>query len=171
MWRRVIGAFQLVVPVQDRHLLLPGAERQLALLRWIDEAIPHESRWHPVFRRYLEVMAGRVTSFGGDPTTIHPSPYGPPSRHRHPEHGSHDHRHAETGKISGLIFDRFGDFEGFVLQTEHGEHTFRSREQDMAALTERVWEERLRITVWAAVAHPERPLEIVVRTPPGRLSP
>ncbi len=170
-WRRVIGAFQLVVPVQDRHLLLPGAERQLALLRWIDEAIPHESRWRPVFGRYLEVMAGRVTSFGGDPTTIRPSPYGPPTHHGHPQHGPHDHRHAETGKISGLIFDRFGDFEGFVLQTEHGEHTFRSREQDMSALAERVWEERLRITVWASAAHPERPLEIVVCTPPGRLSP
>jgi hypothetical protein len=169
-WRRVIGAFQLVVPVQERHLLLPGAERHLGLLRWIDEAIPHESRWRAVFHRYLEAMADRVTSFGGDPTTIKPSPYGPPSHHGHPEQGPH-HRHAETGKISGLIFDRFGDFEGFVLQTEHGEHTFRSRERDMSELAERVWEERLRITVWASVDHPERPLEIVVRTPPGRLSP
>ena len=74
VWRCVIGAFQLVVPVQDRHLLLPGAERQLALLRWIDEAIPHESRWRPVFGTLLEAMAGRVRSFGGDPTTIQPSP-------------------------------------------------------------------------------------------------
>jgi hypothetical protein len=40
----------------------------------------------------------------------------------------------------------------------------------MAELAARVWKERLRITVWAAVAYPDRPQEIVVHTPPGRLS-
>jgi hypothetical protein len=169
-WRRVIGAFQLVIPVEEHHLLLPGVERQLALLRWVDEAIPHHSRWHPVFQRYLEVMAERVRSFGGDPTTIEPSPYGFPPHHGHHGPDQHEHRRAETGKVTGLVFDRFGDFEGFLLQTEHGERAFRSREQDMAELAERVWEDRLRITVWAAVECPELPLEIVVHTPPGRLS-
>jgi hypothetical protein len=28
---------------------------------------------------------------------------------------------ALTGKIAGLIFDRYGDFEGFLLDTEDGE--------------------------------------------------
>jgi hypothetical protein len=42
-----------------------------------------------------------------------------------------------TGKVSSLIFDRFGDFEGFVLETERGRRRFESRERDVEILIER----------------------------------
>ena len=61
-----------------------------------------------VFRRYLEQIAERVKAFGGDPVGILPSPTGDGGRKHPPE----EHK-AFTGKIAGLIFDRFGDFEGF----------------------------------------------------------
>lgn len=76
-------------------------------------------------------------------------------------------RMALTGKITGLIFDHFGDFEGFLLDTEECEHRFFSRENEMKELVERAWRERLRITVWAEIGTLHRPLSIIVRIPPA----
>ncbi len=168
-WRRVSGAFQLTIPVKTKEVLLVREERQLSVLRWIAEAIPHHNRWYPVFRRYLDQIAGRVASFGGDPTQILPSPTGEGRRkHRRPEEPEREKRAAFTGKIAGLIFDRFGDFEGFMLDTEDGDRRFSSRERDVEELAERVWRERLRITVWAEHDEPHRPLSIVVWEPPAK---
>jgi len=141
----VLGSFQLSIPVETREALSGLEERLLSVLRWIDRGIPHHNRWYPVFRRYLEQIAGRVSALGGDPSKILPSPSGdggakPP--HKGPEGQLHF-----TGKIAGLIFDRFGDFAGFLLDTEDGEREFSSREKDIAKLAQRAWGERLRITV------------------------
>ena len=167
-WRRVLGAFQLTIPVKTKERLLVTEERDLSVLRWIGEAIPHHNRWYPVFTRYLDKIAGRVKVFGGDPTQILPSPTGEGRRPKHPHHREpeQEERKAFTGKIAGLIFDKFGDFEGFVLDTEDGERKYFSRERDVAELAERVWRERLRITVWAERDEPHRPSSIVVRQPP-----
>jgi len=170
-WRRVLGAFQLAIPVKSKEVLLVTEERQLSVLRWIAEAIPHHNRWYPVFRRYLEQIAGRVMSFGGDPTQILPSPTGEGRRkHGRPEEREAEERRAFTGKVAGLIFDRFGDFEGFVLDTEDGERKFFSREKEIEELTERAWRERLRLTVWAERDQPHQPLSIILREPPVSFS-
>jgi len=163
-WRRVSGAFQLTIPVKAKKLLLAPEERDLSVLRWIGEAIPQQSRWHLVFRRYLDQIADRVKVFGGNPDEILPSPTGD-GRPKHP----HEERQAFTGKIAGLIFDRFGDFEGFLLDTEDGERKFLSREREVAELAERVWRDRLRITVWTERDEPHRPLSIIILQPPSRL--
>jgi hypothetical protein len=172
-WRKVIGAFQLTIPVKHKTGLLLTEERQLSVLRWVGESIPYHSRWYPVFQRYLQKLGGRVKSFGGDPTKILPSPtghgtgkpgHGDPGHH----HPGHDHEHGRpfTGKVAGLIFDRFGDFEGFLLDTEDGDRKFLSREKDVAELAERAWRERLRITVWAERDEPSHPLSIIIHQPP-----
>jgi hypothetical protein len=163
-WRRVSGAFQLTAPVKAKSLLLAPEERDLSVLRWIGEAIPPRSRWHFVFRRYLDQIADRVKAFGGNPGEILPSPTG--DGRRKP---SHEEQEAFTGKITGLIFDRFGDFEGFLLQTEDGERKFLSRERDVAELAERVWRDRLRITVWTELDEPHRPSSVIIRQPPSHL--
>ena len=75
-WRRVLGAFQLTIPVHNKQVLLVGEERNLSVLRWIEKAVPVDSRWHLAFRRYVELVAERVTAFGGDPDQIQPSPTG-----------------------------------------------------------------------------------------------
>ena len=75
-WRRVLGAFQLTIPVRAKDVLLVREERDLSVLRWIGEFVPDGSRWNPVFTRYLEQIAGRVSTFGGDPGQIVPSPTG-----------------------------------------------------------------------------------------------
>jgi murein tripeptide amidase MpaA len=166
-WRQVLGTFQVNVPVSTKELLLPREEQRLSIFRWIGEAMPHQRRWYPVFQRYLKLIGEKVGALGGDPNKILPSPTGqgiPP----HPKHKGEECL-SFTGKISHLIFDRFGDFEAFLLETEDGEREFRSREQDMADLAERAWRERLRITVRAEKHAPHQPLAIIVHQPPALL--
>jgi hypothetical protein len=78
-------------------------------MRWIASRMSLTDRFYPVFQRYLQQLGGRVTDLGGDPSTIEPSPSGEPGRPK-PGEGR-----CPTGMVVGLIFDDFGDFEGFVL--------------------------------------------------------
>jgi kumamolisin len=89
------------------------------------------------------------------------------SHHHHHSPAHHAHRVALTGKIGGLVYDRFGDFESFRLDTDHGEHEFHTREKEMETLAESVWRDRIRITVWAARHEPHRPLSIMLHKPPA----
>jgi hypothetical protein len=154
--RRVTGAFQISVPILAAEKLLPSEERNLAFFRWVLSTISPTDRWYPVMQRYVQQISLRVKAFGGDPTRIGPSPIGHvgPHRpaHRRPEpfpgpgHGLVGH----TGKIERLIFDRFGDFEGFVLRIDDGqEKQFRSREERVAELARWAWQARIRTTVFA----------------------
>ena len=164
-WRGVAGSFQVTVPVEARQALLGQESRLLSVLRWIARGIPRHDRWYPVFHRYLEQTAGRVSALGGDPAQILPSPRGDGGKPSEPRPKPGERLHF-TGKIAGLVFDRFGDFEGFLLDTEDGERSFRSRERDIKELAERAWRERLRITVRVERDDPHRPLSIIVREPP-----
>ncbi len=75
-WQRVVGAFQLNIPVETKEVLLAREQRLLSLLRWIGAAIPPKSRWYPVFERYLDQIADRVDDLGGDAAVIEPTPTG-----------------------------------------------------------------------------------------------
>ena len=72
------------------------------------------------------------------------------------------------GLLGGLMFDHFGDFEGFILETDEGERRYFSRETEIRTLAERVWSERLRITVMAECESPACPRKIIVRQPPAQ---
>jgi hypothetical protein len=169
-WRRLLGAFQITITISTKEQLLFPEERLLAWLRWIQQAIPLQNRWYLVFQRYVEQIGGRVLGFGGNPSQIPPSPTGQvPGEGPEPEPGEEgeEERESFTGKIEGLIFDRFGDFEGFVLDTEDGDRKFFSREKEIEQLAERAWRERLRITVWVETDERHRALTIIVRQPPA----
>jgi hypothetical protein len=73
---RMVGAFELAIPVRKGRELLAGEERKLAVLRWIDRRIPQGDEWKPVFARYLASIEARVRGFGGDPTRVPASPQG-----------------------------------------------------------------------------------------------
>ena len=136
-------------------------------------SLPPASRWYPVFNRYLKKIAGRVQVFGGDPTKILPSPTGDGPWNQHP---GKPHHHKEpwedadllsfTGKIAGLLFDRFGDFEGFILDTIEEERKFYSREEAIKILAERAWAKRLRITVRTEPHEIDRSIRIILHKPP-----
>ena len=74
--RRLQGAFQLTIPVGDGKALRGEEERALSVLRHIGASIPVEEQWYAVFARYLDIIAGRVRGFGGNPDTTRPSPDG-----------------------------------------------------------------------------------------------
>ncbi|WP_321935176.1 hypothetical protein [Paraburkholderia sp. J8-2] len=84
----------------------------------------------------------------------------PHSRHERGEHLT------LTGKIVGLMFDHFGDFEGFILEDDVGERRFFSRTKEIQVLAERAWKESLRITVIAERGTPEHPRKVIVRQRP-----
>lgn len=73
---RVIGAFQLAIPVVHAPVILPREIRKLSVLKHIAAAIPQGDRWHPVFERYLKEIEDRVKAFGGNPDKVAPSPDG-----------------------------------------------------------------------------------------------
>jgi hypothetical protein len=65
-WRRIRGSFQVSIPVMTKAALLEPERRLLSVLRFIATSIPPTDRWHPVFHRYLAVVAGRVNALGGN---------------------------------------------------------------------------------------------------------
>lgn len=75
-WRRILGTFQVTIPVRPKEVLLEPETRLLSVLRWIQKAIPEPDRWFPVFRRYVDQIAGRVDALGGDAQKVTASPSG-----------------------------------------------------------------------------------------------
>jgi hypothetical protein len=169
-WRRIRGSFQISIPVGTEEGLLQPEERLFSMLQYIQKSIPVTDRWYRVFHRYVSQMGGRVEGFGGNPGTVLPSPTGV---WEHPkEHPSGKEAHlGYTGKVNALIYDRFGDFEGFLLDTEEGERTFTSREHGIEELVRRAWAERILITVLVDRDEPHQshhPASIVLRREPHR---
>jgi hypothetical protein len=71
-----------------------------------------------------------------------------------------------VGKIMGLVYDHFGDFDGFILESESGESlTFHTRQSHMEDVIKRAWMEGLRVTVLPEQQHSDRPRQIVLHPP------
>ena len=66
------------------------------------------------------------------------------------------------GKVCEVLFDCFGDFEGFVLSDCHGAHTFRTRQHGIAAIALRACKERLLLSVYVK-GHEHRICKLVIR--------
>jgi hypothetical protein len=175
IWQRVVGAFAFSLNISTKEKLLLPEERLLATLRWMLANTPPQRRWYPVLSRYLGIVSGRVTGFGGDPGKIKPSPIGwvpglpfapglpegPGQTGLHPKTGD---GLEVTGKIDGLIHDHFGDFIGFILETELAKHhRYESRERPLQEVAERAWRERIRVTVVSEPHAPLVPLAIILR--------
>jgi hypothetical protein len=150
-WRRVNGEFEFAIDISTKHTLLLKEERLLATLRWMAAAMPTERRWYPVLQRYIDYVIGRVRGFGGDPAKIEPSPTGwvhglPKPRTGEDEDG--DRRDGVRGKIEGLIYDHFGDFEGFVLESQEGrQRRFWSRKRGIEEVAKAARIERHEVAV------------------------
>ena len=115
-WRRVLGTFQINIPVSTKASMRETEELRYSIFLWIAERIPSQSRWYRVFQRYIGLLGQRLTELGSDPAKIKPSQNGydglPPGRVR-PGHGvpprHHDYeRHGLTGKVEGVVYDHFG---------------------------------------------------------------
>ena len=157
-WRRPVGAFRLRIPVAKRPALRESEERLLSILRWMLTQKLTRDRNYLTFQRYVELYAERVAELGGDPDRIPASatgtwPGGPGQRggtrsHQQPGSGHHRGRDERWGKVEALIFDHFGDFEGFVLETDEAERlTFFSRQEGIQVLVTEAMGARLRVSV------------------------
>jgi Glutaminase len=72
--RKILGSFQLTIPVRAKEDMLVREERLLSNLRWIQKTIPGDNRWFPVFTRYVKQIANRVNALGGEAKNIIASP-------------------------------------------------------------------------------------------------
>ena len=69
-----------------------------------------------------------------------------------------------SGKVSGLLFDHFGDFEGFTLESYAGGHLrFFSREAAILAIAQAAWTGRQVVTVISVSAHSRKVRRLLVR--------
>jgi hypothetical protein len=143
-WRYIVGTFAVRIPVTTAKTMLPLEENTLAIMKWrLSQMVP-SNRWVPVLERYIGFIEGRVKGLGGNPNTIKPSPWGASGAPPTPS----AMRNEFTGKVAGLIYDHFGDFEGFVLETTNCEiHRCCSREAKVEAIVRELWRDRSIVTV------------------------
>jgi len=154
--RYTAGSFRVMIPVSTAEVLLPGEEDTLAILKARLAAMSPKDPWYPVLQRYLDYQVGRVNGLGGDASQIPASFGGSPAGggQAGPGHGGHNGHHGQngrpcTGKVTGLVFDHFGDFEGILLDTGERDYQFFSREPSVRELAEVAWREHLRVTMLA----------------------
>ena len=129
LWRYVTGSFLVKIPVKKESTILPGDENLLAILKWrlglIDPRQPLVSGVAALDRISLRPNQrhGRQRfQIPPSPTGYQPPSTGPVKR---------DREHCYTGKVIGIHYNRFGDFEGFTILSEKGhEHWFRGREHE-----------------------------------------
>jgi murein tripeptide amidase MpaA len=157
--RKVLGAFRVTVAVKLGEPLLQKLVRNLAVLRYILRAIPAADSWHPVFVRYIAQLGDQIKGLGVDPGLIPPSADDPgiPGRPHEREYDCY------TGKVSEIIFNCFGDFEGFVLETCGECQRFKTTEKGIKDLLLRACKERLLVTVCVTRECDAKIREITVR--------
>jgi hypothetical protein len=168
-WRVITGTFAVRIPVTTPDVMLPVEDNTFSIMKWRLDQMQPSNRWVPVLRRYLGYVEARINGLGGDSGKIIPSPVGiywhKPILPVHDKVKIHD----QTGKVEGIIYDRFGDFEGFLLLTEHGEERrFRSHESEIEDLVRFAWEERVVITVVTSQLDHDCPVSIILRRPHSR---
>lgn len=156
-WRQVLGTFQIILPVSTKEELVEKESRLLSILRWIQEAIPPENRWFPVFQRYVNQFADHVSGLGGDPSLIGPSPSGEWQLPKPEEQ-------CVTGKVCEVLFNCFGDFEGFVLETCSSQpHYFKSHEPRIGNIVLKACRDRLLVSICVDRSKPDKIERIIIR--------
>jgi hypothetical protein len=156
-WRYIVGTFQVTIPVSTEAPLLWPEENTLAIMKWRFLNTAPASRWYPVLQRYLSYLVGRVNGFGGKAGAIPASPNGAPE----PGPGKGTGTGTGTGlgecggalveyrgKVCEVLFDCFGDFEGFVLESCCGTRRFTACESGIADVVLRACRERLVLSVF-----------------------
>ena len=163
-WRRVKGAFQFSFSGKSEQVLAAEQIRLLAWLKWRVSVLPAGHRWSLVLQRYLKQTESLVWDLGTDPNSVGPSEIGTiggyEGGHEGGEHPPFPilREHETTGKVSAIHYDRFGDFRGFTILTEHGhEQDYVSTEHFVEELVRTAWVERSLLRVVSDEHHPERP--------------
>lgn len=172
-WRQIGGAFQLGIPVDNAAGMLVPNQRLLSVMKWRAQFLRPSDRWFQAFNRYAALLGAKVGALGGDPERVLATPGGiwpgltdsdgdGPGGAKPDTGGSGDlpdyggwlpdddqGSGFVTGKVSGLLYDHFGDFEGFTIETFNGRHVrFFSRENAIEERAREAWVARHVVTVW-----------------------
>ena len=142
-WRYVVGTFQVKIPVTTPQVMLRPEEDTLAIMKWRLAQMAPANRWRPVLERYLSYLSARVVGLGGDPNAIPPSPEGAPTK----DGGAHG-LVSFTGKVVEVLYNCFGQFEGFVLAECCGNRAFASRDCAIAEVVLRACKDCSLLTVY-----------------------
>lgn len=157
-WRYVVGTFQVRIPVTTGDKILESEETTLAIMKWRLGQMSPSNRWYPVLERYIAYLSARVDGLGGNAQSIPPSLSGiPPAL---PGRGG---QRELTGKVCEVLFDCFGDFEGFVLCDCEGRHHFRTRQAGIGEIVLRACKERLLLAVVVERGQQNRICKLVIR--------
>jgi hypothetical protein len=157
-WRYVVGTFQVQIPVTTKDKILPSEETTLAFMKWRLGQMSPSNRWYAVLQRYIAYVSARVDGLGGNAQAIPPSLSGIP-----PEITLPGAERQFTGKVCEVLFDCFGDFEGFVLSDCERAHTFKTREPGLMEIVLRACKERLLLSVYVDRGHGNRICRLVIR--------
>lgn len=68
--RRIIGSFQVNIPVTTAALMLTSEMRNLAVLKHIHNSIPVTDSWYKIFEKYIKGLSDKVDGLGGDATNV-----------------------------------------------------------------------------------------------------
>lgn len=166
--RSIVGSFNVRIPVGTAEDILPGEENLLAVLKARLQVMAPSDRWYPVLKRYIGFVSGRVDGLGGSASSIPPSFGGAPIPPAPPAGGKGGDVNCHTGRVCGIIFDKSGDFDGFVLDVEqhhiqrirpqhspqvqwvefhHKEYRFRTREKGLLRIVDIAGKQRSKVTV------------------------
>jgi len=112
-----------------------------------------------LFVRYIGQLSDQIKDLGVDPNLI-PASTDDPGIPGRPD----GKRECVTGKVSKVMFDCFGDFEGFVLETcaECRTHHFKSREKGVKDVVLMALKKRLLISVCISRECDGKIVEIIV---------
>jgi hypothetical protein len=154
----VTGTFQVKIPVTTSQVMLRPDEDALAIMKWRLQAMAPSNRWYAVLQRYISYLAARVEGLGGDPNAIPPSPDGAPLKD-----GGEQHLVEYTGKVIEVVYDCFGDLEGFVLGDCCTPRAFKTRERAIGEIALRACKERLLLTVYVKRGHEECISRLVIK--------
>lgn len=135
--RQTLGAFQVKIPVSNRTVMLLPETYTLATLKWRLQEMDPAYRWYPVVQKYASLIAARVDGLGGSAVSVPPilGPL-PPT---HPPH--HHAPGCVVGRVSGVCYDGFGCFDGFLLCQEGSEddRKVKSHDRKVEGLVRAAW--------------------------------
>jgi hypothetical protein len=145
LWRYVVGAFVVRIPVSTGEKMLIPEEMTLAIMKWRLENLSPGNRWTPVLKRYIEYLSARLDGIGGDAGAVPPSlTWFPPV----PGAGKGGERGREVcGKVVEVLFDCHGSFEGFVIEDCCATRRIESRDRGLGELVLLACRENLTLCV------------------------
>ncbi|MBV9196095.1 MAG: hypothetical protein JO168_18320 [Solirubrobacterales bacterium] len=129
--RYVMGSFQVKMPVSTAAALLAPEQDALAIFKARLDALPASSRWQPVLARYVALLAARVDGLGGSAADVAPSLEGYAASPKVVAPGLIG---GPVGRVAEVLFDCFGELEGFVFETCETRRAFRAQGPAMREL-------------------------------------